>query len=116
MGISLQGSLPEPSGWDPGGSGREAVGLYSANAGTVAAPLGVRPVAWFEVEATVIGPVDTWDEVRINMFPSHATFAELTSDPTWESGAHHRQAGLAETYAIMTLPRLNGFDGIVVDG
>ena len=42
-----------------------------------------------------------------------ATFDALTSDPTWQSGAHHRAAGLEDTYAIMTLPRINGFNGVV---
>ncbi|MDW3218110.1 MAG: hypothetical protein R8F63_05810 [Acidimicrobiales bacterium] len=90
-------------------SGRDAVDLYSNNAGAVALPLGVRALAWFEVEQTIIGPADTWDEVRINWFPSHAAFEVLTSDPQWESGAHHRTAGLAETYAIMTAPEINTF-------
>ena len=93
--------------------GREAVDRYSTNAGQVAAPLGIRPVAWFDVEATIIGPADRWEEVRINGFPSHATFAALTSDPVWESGSHHRTAGLESTYALQTLPVINelGADG-----
>lgn len=90
-------------------SGRDAVSLYSTNAGTVAMPLGIRSLAWFEVDAVLIGPVDTWDEVRINWFPSHATFDALTSDPVWQSGSHHRTAGLEETYAIRTAPVVNEF-------
>lgn len=92
-------------------SGSDAVQLYQNNAGTVALPLGVRALAWFEVEQTIIGPADQWDEVRINWFPSHAAFEALTSDPQWESGVHHRAAGLAATYAIMTAPEINAFDG-----
>ena len=72
-------------------------------------PLGVQPQAWFDVQAIVIGPVDTWEEVRINWFPSHATFDALTSDPQWQSGSHHRRAGLEQTYAIMTAPTVNDF-------
>lgn len=98
---------------DPDRSGEEAVALYSANAGAVAAPLGVRPAAWFAVQATIIGPVDTWDEVRINTFPSHAAFDELISDATWQAGQHHRAAGLTATYALMTLPRINELNGVV---
>lgn len=88
-------------------SGRDAVALYSNNAGTVALPLGVRSLAWFEVEAVLIGPAGKWEEVRINWFPSHATFDALTSDPAWASGIHHREAGLEETYAIRTAPIIN---------
>ena len=87
--------------------------MYSANAATVAGPLGVRVAAWFDVQATIIGPVDVWDEVRINTFPSHAAFTELASDTTWQSGTHHRDAGLADTWAIMTLPQVNEFNGVL---
>lgn len=88
-------------------SGRDAVTLYSNNAGMVALPLGVRSLAWFEVEAVLIGPPGTWEEVRINWFPSHATFDALTSDPVWAAGIHHREAGLEQTYAIRTAPVIN---------
>ena len=91
-------------------SGADAVSLYSSNAGSVALPLGVRSLAWFDVEAVILGPAGKWDEVRINWFPSHATFDALTSDPVWESGAHHRSAGLEETHAIRTLPLVNNLD------
>lgn len=96
-------------------SGEDAVNTYSANAGTVAAPLGIRPAAWFNVEATVIGPPGVWEEVRINTFPSHATFSELTSNPIWGSGSHHRTAGIAHTYAIMSLPQINEFNGVLAN-
>lgn len=92
---------------DPSRSGEEAVGLYSANAGEVALPLGVRALAFFEVEATLVGPANTWEEVRINLFPSHRTLDELTSSPVWQAGYHHREAGLEQTYAIQSLPLLN---------
>lgn len=94
---------------DPNRSGRDAVALYSQNASTVAPPLGVRPVAWFNVEAVIRGAHDGWEEVRINLFPSHATFTELTSDPDWAAARHHREAGIERTYAIQTLPLTNQF-------
>jgi hypothetical protein len=89
---------------EPERSGQEAVELYSSNAGVVALPLGVRPRLWLRVLGTLIGDGRQWDEVRVNHFPSHATFQALTSDPQWESGTHHRSAGLADTYALQTLP------------
>jgi hypothetical protein len=85
-------------------TGEEAVGLYSANAGPVAFPLGIRILAQFEVAAVISGPSIGWERVRVNLFPSHATFESLTSDPTWESGLHHRVAGIEKTYALMTSP------------
>jgi hypothetical protein len=87
--------------------GRDAVGLYSQNAGQVAAPLGVSAWAWFDVEAVFIGESTGWDEVRINGFPSHRTLQELIGNPDWQAGSHHRTAGLEETYAIMSLPTTN---------
>ena len=100
---------------DPERSGRDAVALYSQNAGTVAQDLGVRPAAWLDVEATVFGPVGVWDEVRINLFPSHAAFQALTEDAGWQSGTHHRTAGLEQTFAIMNQPAINQFNGMVAD-
>lgn len=87
-------------------SGREAVARYSANAGTVAFPLGVRPDAWFEVIHSAITDGREWDEVRLNRFPSGAAFEALTSDPQWAAGAHHRVAGIEDTYAIMVTPAI----------
>lgn len=92
---------------EPERSGRDAVQLYQSNAGSVAVPLGVYPRAWFEVKATLIGDGREWEEVRINHFPSHATFEALTSDETWQSGTHHRRAGLADTYALQTAAAIN---------
>ncbi|MEM9467035.1 MAG: hypothetical protein AAGA90_16810 [Actinomycetota bacterium] len=106
---------PDDEDADPNRSGRDAVALYSANAGTVAQDLGVQPAAWFQVEATVLGPAGVWDEVRINLFPSHAAFEALAGDPVWQSGTHHRTAGLEQTFAIMNQPQINQFNGIVAD-
>ena len=87
-------------------SGAEAVERYSANAGTYAVPLGVRPQAWLDVIGPVITDGRTWDEARLNEFPSAAAFAALTSDPGWAEGTFHRTAGVEETYALMVRPVL----------
>lgn len=87
-------------------SGREAVDRYTQNAGLVAAPLGVRARAWFEVDAALLGAHQDWEQVRLNEFPSRATFEALTSDPTWAEGRFHRTAGIDETYALITRPLL----------
>ncbi|MEM9890807.1 MAG: hypothetical protein AAF962_08095, partial [Actinomycetota bacterium] len=100
---------------DSNRSGRDAVDLYTENADSVAGPLGVQPAVWLKVEATTLGPSGIWDEVRINLFPSHATFDALTSDPTWQAGTHHRTAGLEQTFAIMNQPLTNEFNGMVAD-
>lgn len=99
----------EPGANEPERSGREAVELYQSNAGAVATPMGVYPAAWFDIEGVLIGDGREWEELRINRFPSHATFGALTSDPTWAEGTHHRTAGIEDTYSLQTLPLLNTF-------
>lgn len=85
-------------------TGEQAVGLYSANAGPVAFPLGIRMLVEFEVKAVLSGATTGWEKVRINSFPSHATFSTLTSNPVWQTGVHHRRAGLEKTSGLMTSP------------
>lgn len=91
-------------------AGREAMESYDSVAEAVSTPLGVEEAATFEVLATVFGPVGVWEEVRLEVFPSHAAFDALTSDSTWESGVHHREAALENTYGIVTVPAINAFD------
>lgn len=95
---------------EPMRSGREAVDIYSQNASEVAGPLGVYPRAWFEVEGELIGDGRPWHELRINHFPSGETFRQLMSNPDWESGTYHRDAGLADTYSLMTAPLFVALD------
>jgi uncharacterized protein (DUF1330 family) len=85
-------------------SGREAVERYSANAAATALPLGIGARAWFEVEGALIGEHQDWEQVRLNEFPSRAAFQALTSDPGWASGRFHREAGIEQTYALITDP------------
>lgn len=85
-------------------SGRDAIAAYEQSVGLSALPLGVRPVAVFEVEGVLIGDGRPWEEVRLNRFPSHAAFRALTTDPTWLAHQAGRAAALADTYALMTLP------------
>lgn len=42
--------------------------------------------------------------VRLNEFPSRAAFSALTGDSDWASGRHHREAGIDQTYALITAP------------
>jgi hypothetical protein len=99
----------EPGSSEAPRTGREAMALYQRNAGSVAAPMGVYPSAWFAVEGVLVGDGREWEEVRLNHFPSHATFSALTGDPRWLEGQHHRDAALEDTYALQTLPIINTF-------
>ncbi len=85
-------------------SGRDAITAYEQSLGLSALPLGIRPLAVFEVESVLVGDGRPWEQVRLNRFPSHAAFRALTTDPTWLAHQPARAAALADTYALITLP------------
>ena len=82
-------------------TGRQAVERYEQSRVEGAVPLGIRPVTWLAVEGVLVGDGREWEEVRLNRFPSHATFAALAAQP---SALEDRAAGLEDTYALMTAP------------
>lgn len=90
-------------------TGREAMALYEQgrqDQGVIA--LGVRPGLVLDIEGEMIGDGRVWDELRINNFPSRATFAQITTaEALDESGIVHREAAIAETYALLTAPMVN---------
>ena len=67
-----------PDSTEPARTGKEAVDLYSTNAGQPASRLGVSPKAWFEVEEVLIGDDRSWDELRINHMPQLHMIAPFT--------------------------------------
>jgi len=71
----------------------------------VALSNGVRVVAWFDVEGTIVGDGRAWDEVRFNVFPSRAAFETVAFDPERIAAqADHREPTLADTYTLMLSP------------
>lgn len=89
-------------------TGREAFEIYEQNRIPQAVPLGVRPGITLDVEGELIGDGRTWDEVRLNNFPSRAAFAELVRvESLTAAGYEHRQAALADTYAVLASPIVN---------
>lgn len=90
-------------------TGREAMQLYEEGRmmqGVL--QLGIRPGIWLDVEGELIGDGRIWDELRINNFPSRATFTAVTTDESLaEAGIDHRMAAIAETYALLTAPMIN---------
>ena len=87
-------------------TGREAMNLYERgrqDQGVL--QLGVRPGLNLDVIGELVGDGRLWDEVRINNFPSRATFEEITTQESLEeAGIAHREAALADTYALLTAP------------
>ena len=81
--------------WSDGG--REAMEGYHEAAFTAAAAHGGRIVRWFGIEGTILGDGRTWDQARINEFPSLRAFTEVVADPRRAEGqadpprARHRR-------------------------
>lgn len=89
-------------------TGREALDLYEQHRTPQALPLGVRPGIKLVIEAELIGDGRTWDEVRINNFPSRAAFDQLvTRESLSAAGYEDREAALADTYALLSAPLVN---------
>ncbi|MEM9565054.1 MAG: hypothetical protein AAGA93_20690 [Actinomycetota bacterium] len=85
---------------------------YQEAAGSVAVPNGVRIDAWFSVEGTIIGDGRQWHQVRFNTFPSRHAFLAVALDPDrLEAQATHREAAIADTYAIGVRASINTLSG-----
>lgn len=102
-----------PESDEPERSGREAMDLYQEAATPVALEQGVNPIAWFDIEGVLIGDGREWDEFRINLFPSHAAFTAVVSDPTRLAGQVHREAALQDTYTTANAVVINNLGGDV---
>lgn len=83
---------------------------YVRAASPVAARHGGRPLAWFNVEGTIMGDGRNWDQVRFNLFPSLRAFMAVVADPARrESQASDRDAAVADSYSMVVRPGINLF-------
>lgn len=90
------------------GPARSSMERYEQAAGAVAAPHGVRIVAWLAAEGTILGDGRSWDEVRFNAFPSRAAFFAVAADPERvTAGTELRAAAVADTYTLVLRPLLD---------
>jgi len=80
---------------------------YSATAGDVALPHGVRVTGWFSVEGTIIGDGRSWDQARFNAFPSKAAFMAVVADPTRQEAESERRAAIADSYSLLLRPAID---------
>ena len=77
-------------------SGREAYERYGEMAGKTLAGLGGRVVFSNTIDQMMIGPSDSsWDMAAIMYFPIRKAFAQMLSDPEFQSASRHRKAALA---------------------
>ncbi len=82
---------------------------YQNVAGSVAVPNGVRIDGWFSAEGTIVGDGRSWHQVRFNSFPSRRAFMAVATDPErLEAHSEHRDAAIADTYALGVRARING--------
>lgn len=92
--------------WSEGG--RERMEGYHDAAFDVAREHGARVAAWFEVEGTIVGDGRSWDQVRLNEFPSRRQFMEVVADPRRQQGQEdHREPAMADTYTLFCRPVLD---------
>lgn len=83
---------------------------YERSVFPVAREHGGGPLAWFNVEGTIMGDGRNWDQVRFNIFPSLRAFMAVASDPgRRESQAANRDVAIADTYAMVVRPGINRF-------
>jgi len=90
-------------------TGQEAVNTYTqGRQDQGVTELGVRPGLWLDIDGPLIADERSFDEFRINLFPSHATFMDVAAS-AGEAGIEHRTAGLEHHYTLMTLPLINEY-------
>lgn len=92
-----------------GPDGRDEMARHSALAAGPALELGIRPLAWYTVEATVVGDGRQWDEVRFNWYPRRSLFDTLIADPRHAEGREHRAKAVEESFVALLTPMINHF-------
>lgn len=94
------------------GDGHGQLAEYRTKAFETAGPHGVRVGGWFTVEGVIVGDGRSWDEVRVNLFPSKAAFMAVATDPArLASQAEHREPAMADTYTMILRPTINRLPG-----
>lgn len=87
-------------------SGAEAYGLYGAVALRHVTRRGGRLTLLNDVEQTIIGPEEGWQQIATMQYPSTDAFVDMVRDPDYTAGLVHRDAGLARTLVLVSRPRL----------
>ena len=95
---------------EPNRSGREAMEHYASAIKEAEQSLGIKASARLNVQGVLIGDGRSWDAVWINSVPSDTAFDNLLAEPAVIAAEYHREAALAETYALKVgaTPLTNG--------
>jgi uncharacterized protein (DUF1330 family) len=89
-------------------SGGEAYALYAEVALEQVLKRGGHVVSYAEVELTLVGADDGWDQIAVREYPTVDAFLDMIADPDYQAALVHREAGLARTGLVVTrslLPR-----------
>jgi uncharacterized protein (DUF1330 family) len=84
-------------------TGKEANDLYSATGVQRLVAGGMRPAMFGNVVIDPTAPpVPAWDQVAIARYPSYAAFFAMTSDPKFQQGVEHKDAGVLTSTVLVT--------------
>jgi len=90
-------------------TGAEAYAAYGRESYPVFSGLGGRIVWRGNFELMLIGPdQERWDECFIAEYPSVEAFVEMIKDPVYRQAVKHRQAAVADSRLIRTMPSASG--------
>ncbi len=91
-------------------SGREADDRYAPL--DVLADIGAAPVFVADVDAQLLGDSPQWDRVAVVKYPTRRSFIEMQARPDFQEKHVHKEAGMAETIVMGTLPIGSPADGV----
>jgi hypothetical protein len=84
-------------------TGRQANDLYGETGVQELFEGGMRPAFSGNVAPEQVSPPDpAWEQVAIARYPSYADFFALTSNPVFQEGAEHKDAGVETSSVIVT--------------
>ena len=100
---------PNHAGASENVSGAEAYGRYSKESAPIFARVG-GSLVWSAIpEVVLIGPSDErWDTAFVARYPTATAFLEMVTDAEYRRAVVHRQAAVATSRLIRTLPRAVG--------
>ena len=85
-------------------TGRQAYETYSQLTLPHLRKVGARPIWRADAGACLFAPTgERWDEVILVRYPSRSAFAQMISNPDYQSGTIHRTAALEDSRLIATV-------------
>lgn len=90
-------------------TGAQAYDHYGADSGPIFRRVGGTIIWRGAPQLVLTGPADeAWDAAFIALYPSAHAFLEMVTDPDYRIAVVHRQAAVADSRLIRTLPKDGG--------